>query len=64
MYLVFLILIITFSPLKAETQKEYVELGFDNKFSDQGCSSKKIQTCHPKTSAELSEEIQKAFESK
>ncbi|AIL12893.1 hypothetical protein IM40_04205 [Candidatus Paracaedimonas acanthamoebae] len=64
MYLLFLILILTFSPLKAETYKEHISLRFNNQFSGAQCSSKKEQICNSKTSAELSEEIRKALESK
>lgn len=61
MYLLFLIL--AFSPLKAETNKEYRDLNFDNQFSGTQCSSKKEHICTSKTSIELSEEIKKALES-
>ncbi|MBN9343482.1 MAG: hypothetical protein BGO76_02715 [Caedibacter sp. 38-128] len=64
MYLLSLVLILISSSLKAETHKEYVNLNFDNQFSDEQCSSKKKQICNSKTSAELSEEIKKVFESK
>lgn len=63
-YLLSLIFILAFSPLKAETHKEQVSLSVDNQFSGVQCSSKKEQMCSPKTSAELSEEIKKLLETK
>ncbi|MBN9413470.1 MAG: hypothetical protein J0H12_06080 [Candidatus Paracaedimonas acanthamoebae] len=63
-YLLTLIFILAFSPLKAETHKEQVSLSADNQFSSMQCSSKKEQMCSPKTSAELSEEIRKLLENK
>lgn len=63
MYLVVLFFGLAFLPLKAETQKDFTYLNGDNQLSGEQCSLKK-KMCNSKTSAELNEEIKKAFESK
>lgn len=62
MHLLALFFVLAFSPLKAETQKESTNLNGGNQFSGEQCSLKK-KMCNSKTTAELSEEIKKAFES-
>ena len=51
-------------PSKADGYKDYVNVSYEEPFSNTQCSSKKKQICNSKTSAELSEEIKKVFESK
>ena len=64
MFLLFFILVINVMPSKADGYKDYVNVSYEEPYSNTQCSSKKKQSCHPKSSAELSEEIKKLSESK